>query len=209
MDDFISIAIPTSQQQLDHLASALGFGVHDVFPTTEDPGNDPLAFKKMERGDSLYDTEKDILGFNFDGVLKTLWLEAAKRESLLTILASWCRRGSLKRGTPWQEFISVIAKVRHAFISVPAGKGLLSPFNWLLKKQSPPSVVYFHRNKPLLAAITDCRALLRESTQSPTRCRELVSVWPDFVGVKDASGNGVGGVIVGERMACPPTVFRV
>ena len=33
--------------------------------------------------------------------------------------------------------------------------------------------------------------------------------WPDFIGVKDASGHGVGGVIVGELLPCPPTVFRL
>ena len=104
--------------------------------------------------------------------------------------------------------MSVTAKVRHAFISVPAGKGLLSPFNRVLKLQ-PPAVVYFHRKKALRAAVMECRALLLESTRAPTRCRELVAAWPDFIGVKDASGQGVGCIIVGERMACPPTVFRI
>jgi len=51
--------------------------------------------------------------------------------------------------------------------------------------------------------------LLRESTLSPTKCYELVSDWPDFVGVKDASKHGVGGFIVGEGQACTPTVFRM
>jgi hypothetical protein len=32
--------------------------------------------------------------------------------------------------------------------------------------------------------------------------------WPDFLGIVDASGQGVGGVIFGELMACTPTVFR-
>ena len=43
---------------------------------------------------------------------------------------------------------------------------------------------------------------------TPTRCKELVAGWPDFVGVKDASGQGVGGVIFGETLSCQPTVFR-
>jgi hypothetical protein len=36
----------------------------------------------------------------------------------------------------------------------------------------------------------------------------LVNAWPEFVGVKDASKHGVGGIIVGELRACVPTVFR-
>ena len=42
----------------------------------------------------------------------------------------------------------------------------------------------------------------------PTKCAELVPGWPGFVGVKDASSHGVGGIVVGEREACVPTVFR-
>ena len=57
-------------------------------------------------------------------------------------------------------------------------------------------------------AIKDCRTMLRISTLAPTKCRELVAGWPDYVGVKDASGQGVGGVIFGENKACTPTVFR-
>ena len=36
--------------------------------------------------------------------------------------------------------------------------------------------------------------MLRESFREPTRCRELTSRWPDFVGIVDASSHGVGGV---------------
>jgi hypothetical protein len=31
----------------------------------------------------------------------------------------------------------------------------------------------------------------------------------DFVGVKDASIHGVGGIVVGAKEACVPTVFRL
>ena len=54
----------------------------------------------------------------------------------------------------------------------------------------------------------DCRTLLRISTLVPTKCRELVADWPDFIVDKDASGQGVGGIMVMEKRACVPTVFR-
>jgi hypothetical protein len=53
------------------------------------------------------------------------------------------------------------------------------------------------------------RTLLRNSTTRPTRCKELVAGWPDYVGVVDASSFGVGGVIIGELSECRPTVFRL
>ncbi len=31
---------------------------------------------------------------------------------------------------------------------------------------------------------------------------------PEYIGTKDASGQGVGGVIVGNTKACTPTLFQ-
>lgn len=69
--------------------------------------------------------------------------------------------------------------------------------------------MHLSRNKKLFQAIRDCKTLLKESTVRPTKCAELVSGYPDFIGVKDASGHGVGGIIVGENEGCVPTVFRM
>jgi hypothetical protein len=62
-------------------------------------------------------------------------------------------------------------------------------------------------HKRILVAIKGCRMLLRESTKDPTQCKELVLVWPDFVGIVDASSHGVGGVVIGELLECIPTAF--
>jgi len=69
-------------------------------------------------------------------------------------------------------------------------------------------MVYLHHNLMLCVAIMGCRTLLRESSDSPTRCRELVGGWPDYIGVCDALLHGVGGIIFGENKACVPMVFR-
>jgi hypothetical protein len=53
-----------------------------------------------------------------------------------------------------------------------------------------------------------CRTLLRESTNKPTHCRELVAGWPDYIGIVDASVHGVGRAVFGELSACTPVVFR-
>jgi hypothetical protein len=69
-------------------------------------------------------------------------------------------------------------------------------------------MVYLHHNPMLCVAIMGCQTLLRESSDSPTRCCELVGGWPDYIGVCDALLHGVGGVIFGENEACVPMVFR-
>jgi hypothetical protein len=207
VDDFMSLVIPTSAAQLRHVANAVMRGIHDVFPEDDDNDEDPISVKKMRQGDGRYSTRKCILGFDFDGEAKTLWLEEGKRALLLTILHGWLRGARRSKvGIPFKEFESVTAKIRHAFTAIPAGKGLMSPCNWVLRTRPP--VVYLHNNRELEEAIKGAHTLLRESTTAPTRCRELVAGWPDFIGIQDASGQGVGGVVFGENRSCPPTVFR-
>ncbi len=83
----------------------------------------------------------------------------------------------------------------------------MSPCNQLLRKR--PEIVYLHRNKPLFEAIKGMRTLLRESTTQPTRCKELVAGWPDYVGISDATSFGAGGIIISKLSPCRPTVFHL
>ncbi len=78
VDDFMSIVIPTSKAQLDHVANAIMLGIHDVFPANIVDSNDPISEKKLEKGEGQYSTLKTLLGFDFDGNHKTMWLEEEK-----------------------------------------------------------------------------------------------------------------------------------
>ena len=207
MDDFITLAIPTCQQQLDHLASATMHGIHDVFPPAPTPDIDPISEKKLKKLDGAWANVKEILGMTFDGVNKTIWLADTKRDALLTTLRTWTRNASKRKGIAFHEFRTTLSKLQHAFLTVPAGKGLLSVFYVVLRKEPP--VVFLHTNINLLNAVKDCQTFLRETVSSPTLCKNLVPGWPDYVGITDASGHGLGGVIVGECNGVPPTVFRL
>jgi hypothetical protein len=84
-----------------------------------------------------------------------MWLESAKREKLLTILKSWIRVGTRgMAGIPYKEFELVVAKLWHAVTFIPAGVGLLSPCNRILKLH--PAFVYLHKNRKVLNAIKGC-----------------------------------------------------
>ena len=207
MDDFITLAIATAKCELDHLASATMDGIHDVFPPAADPTEDPISNKKLEKKDGEWASIKDILGMTFDGNDKTIWLSCKKRDSLLETLRTWIRKGSKKKSIPFAEFQSTLSKLQHAFLTIPAGRGLLSPFYKVLA--AVPTKVLLHTNEPLRNAVLDCRTFLRETISSPTKCRNLVPAWPDYVGITDASGHGLGGVIIGENKAVPSVVFRM
>jgi hypothetical protein len=134
VDNFMSLVIPVSREQLRHVANAIMHGIHDVFLPDKDDSNDPISEKKLLNGEGRFETRKTLLGFNFNGEGKTMWLETAKREKLLTILKGWIRTGTQgSAGILLGEFESTIAKTRHAFMCIPAGRGLLSPCNRVLR----------------------------------------------------------------------------
>ncbi len=167
VDDFMSLVIPVSQEQLHHVGNAVMHGIHDVFPPDEIDSNNPILEKKLGKGEGTYKTRKTLLGFDFDGNEKTMWLKLAKPEKLLTVLKGWiCTGKKGSTGIAFGKFESTIAKIQHAFTSIPAGRGLLSPCNRLLKQQ--PAYVYLHCNLSILTALKGCRTLLCESTSKPT-----------------------------------------
>ncbi len=74
VDDFIGLAVPASQRQLDHVSRAAMHGMHDVFPPSKDDENDPNSLKKLRNGDGAWARDKDVLGFDFDGKGKSMIL---------------------------------------------------------------------------------------------------------------------------------------
>lgn len=91
---------------------------------------------------------------------------------------------------------------------VPGGKGILAPFDRVLAKEPPPEFFYLHRSKLYRNALIDTRTMLQHTVAEPTKCANLVQAHPDVIGVMDASKEAVGGIIIGENIALPPTVFR-
>lgn len=209
MDDYIGLVTATSRDQLDHVAGSVMHAIHDIFPPEEQTDEDPISLKKLLQQEGSWDLVKEILGFCFHGGDKTIWVAEGKRDAMINTLKGWLRSTSKNAnyGVPFPEFRSTLYKVRHAFLSIPSGKGLMSPFYSVLGKEPP--VVFLRRNMKLRTAIQECCIFLQNSVSSPTSCSSLVGGWPHIIGVTDASKHGIGGIIVGERMAIPPTVFRL
>ena len=59
VDDYLAMAVATSQEQLRHVANAVMKGVHDVFPPDEDDSNDRPA--ELGVTDSLWVTTQKLL----------------------------------------------------------------------------------------------------------------------------------------------------
>jgi hypothetical protein len=91
VDDFIAVIIPTSQELVTHVAPGVMHRIHDVFPPRGKEGQDPILEKKLKKREGIFADKKYILGFNFDGTNKTIWLEEGRQATLLTILHQWIR----------------------------------------------------------------------------------------------------------------------
>ena len=131
VDDFIGLAIPESKDELDHCANGIQLGIHDVFPESTMDEEDPISLKKAKQGDAQWSSQKDALGFDFDGRpgKHTLVLAKKKSDELLKQLKQWLRLTKRGKVISWKEFQSGVAKMRNAFIAIPAGRGLFTPLN--------------------------------------------------------------------------------
>jgi hypothetical protein len=107
----MSIAIPTLQEQLTQVGRVIMAGIHDVFLADIIDGNNPISEKKLLKGEGQYALFKTLLGFDFDGQQRSMWLEEQKWAKLLTTLHSWIQAGDCKQGVPFKEFESVVAKL--------------------------------------------------------------------------------------------------
>ena len=88
---------------------------------------------------------KNEIGFGFDGNPggNTIWITEDRRTDILTKLKKWIREGEhRKKGIFFEEFRTYLAKLRYAFITIPDGKGLLSPCNQMLEKE--PKTIFLH-----------------------------------------------------------------
>ncbi len=57
-------------------------GIEAVFPppvvTKHQDGKDPISQKKLLQGDGHFESKKDMIGFSFNGVKRTVHLPSAK-----------------------------------------------------------------------------------------------------------------------------------
>ncbi len=71
VDDFMSLVIPASQDQLRHVATAVMMGIHNMFPPDANDSNNPISERKLIKDEGRYSTQK-TLGLNFDRLAKTM-----------------------------------------------------------------------------------------------------------------------------------------
>ena len=127
VNDFITMVVPRTKEDLNHLSRALLHAIHDVFPSSPDnPGEDPVALKKLKKMEGAWAVRKDILGWVFDGKAKTMELPEDKRVELMRLTKQALRT---KQGVPFNSFEKMLGKMRRASQGIPGSNGIFSPFD--------------------------------------------------------------------------------
>ena len=203
IDDFIWLVQTSNRSHLQHYSRAALHAVHSVFPpprVTGHHGPDSISLKKIAT-EGKWDTQKEILGWLFDGLHRELALPTDKVDKIIKMLNK--TRRSSRMNT--KELESLRGKLRHACIGLPAGKALMSPFDRLIQSNKQ----WTRLNRDLLQSVRDWKHLLRQTQKTKIKAKQLVIQDPHFLGAHDASGKGAGGVLFGGTDILHPTVWRV
>jgi hypothetical protein len=210
IDDFCALAQTTDERLLRHLSSSILTSIHEVFPpphaTGQHPDDDPISLKKLNQGDGVWATRKELLGWVFDGVTRCIELP----ETRATKLNSELHRMGRRNTAPRKDLEKLRGKLRHAAIAIPGGRGLLSPLDHALRNESLKWIP-IKANHTLRDALRDFRALISLVGHTPTSFKQLIAAVPGYIGYCDASKLGAGGVWFpgSARTDLPPIVWRV
>jgi len=126
MDDFIGLAQAPTHQDLVHFTRAVLHGIHTVFPppTNMQPEQDePIAIAKLNKGDGRWATQKEILGWLFDGTTRCINLPKEKIDNIIRSIKDITKAKSVCMG----DLEKLNGKLMHTTIGIPNGWGLLSP----------------------------------------------------------------------------------
>ena len=209
IDDFIGLLQSQDGKELLRCSRALMHGIHSIFPppaVTGHHGHDPISEKKMEAGDGLWATRKELLGWIFDGLHRTMELPMDK----VTKITALITKAKRQQWLPRKEFESLRGKLRHAALGLPDGRTLIRPLDRALAvAEKRQRTVQIKRGSTLAKSLGDFSTLLKQMASQPTPCRLLVPGTPGYIGYVDACKTGVGGVWLPGTNDLPPIVWRI
>jgi len=134
VDDFIGLFQAPTEAQLLHTTRAILHTIHCIFPTptATETQDEPIALKKLSQGDGLWSTQKEILGWLFDSITRTITLPNDKVNLLDKDLQSLSRQPNV----PMKDLQCILGRLTHASIDIPNDRGLLSPLIALIAKNN-------------------------------------------------------------------------
>ena len=210
VDDYIGLLQSRDEAALRHHSRALLHAVHQIFPppaATGHHGEDPISQKKLiDDKEGLWDTIKEILGWMFDGMERTMQLPEKKVLSLRATIKELLHRGNIEL----KAFESFLGKVQHGCMGIPGGTALLPPLYKALQaaKNNNQSQVKIHKGSAQFHALSDLRTIFKVLGASPIKCARLLPGHPAYIGHCDACKYGAGGIWLSGLHNLHPIVWR-
>jgi hypothetical protein len=104
-------------------------GIHSFFPqpkvTSHQNGKESISCKKLDLGNWNCTSKKDMIGFTFNGIKRTIHLPPAKAAAFIKATHCLLRHTS----APLKTLQTLVGKLWHASIILPAACGFLTPIN--------------------------------------------------------------------------------
>lgn len=203
---------PTRQAEELWVGRTTMHGIHAIFPppsiTGHTGGKDSISMKKAEKGDCVFELEKELLGTDLvgrPGAGRLIRLPKSKLDKYAgKIRAALAAPGNR---IPFQAFQAIHGQLQHVSMIMPCMKGHMTPLNRQLKGE--PRFVGLGKKSEVREALEGFLPLLEWANKSPTHITELVPPdLPHYYGTVDASGTGIGGVWLPCTRWLHPVVWR-
>jgi len=165
-------------------------------------GKEPISAKKLAAGDGNFDTKKEMIGFVFDGVKRTVHLPPAKAAPYIKETHTLLRRKTV----PLKKLQMLVGKLWHASIILPTAKGFFSPLNDAM--HGNPKLIGLCADSEVRGALEDLISLIHLLSLRPTHISELVQDVPHHASYHNAAAEGAGGVWFPLCDDTPPVVWR-
>ncbi len=156
----------------------------------------------MAQGKGNFDTTKEMIGFLFDGMKRTMRLPAKKLLAYIKEMYTVLRWKTI----PLKCLQAIVGRLRHASVILLAAKGFFTPINTALR--GIPKIVGLGATSELRAALQDLIYLLHLLSSRLTHVFELVPDMPHYVGYHNAVAEGDGGVWFVQAHHMLPLLWR-
>lgn len=162
---------------------------------------EPISDKKLHQGDAAWATTGVVLGWLLDTCHGTLQLPPHRVDRLTLILKDILAHPT----ATCKQWHRLLGELRSMTFTIPGGEGLFSPLQVALQQACPANTVHIC---PTTQHCLQERLLFAQSLAArPTRITDLVPCPPHYVGVCDASREGMGGVWLPTSFATSATPF--